>query len=106
MAPIGTRTRHVDWMAITDGSAGYAADLRLEGELAAAVLRSPHPHARIVSIDTSRARALPGVHAVLTAADVPETLYLDYRVMDRDRRILRWRWSRPTMPKPPHGRSI
>lgn len=88
MAPIGTRTRHVDWMAITDGSAGYAADLRLEGELAAAVLRSPHPHARIVSIDTSQARALPGVQAVLTAADVPETLYLDYRVMDRDRRIL------------------
>ncbi|MFS8050191.1 molybdopterin cofactor-binding domain-containing protein [Rhizobium sp. BR 314] len=88
MTGIGTRTRHVDWEAITDGSAIYAADLHLQGELAAAVLRSPHPHARIISIDTSRARALPGVHAVLTAADLPESLYLDYRVPDRDRRIL------------------
>lgn len=88
MSRIGTRTRHVDWLAITGGSASYAADLQLEGELAAAVLRSPHPHARIVAIDVSRARSLPGVHAVLTAADVAETLYLDYRAIDRDRRIL------------------
>ncbi|PSJ56859.1 molybdopterin cofactor-binding domain-containing protein [Pseudaminobacter soli (ex Li et al. 2025)] len=88
MTLIGTRTRHVDWQAITDGSAAYAADLHLQDELAAAVLRSPHPHARIISIDTSRARVLPGVHAVLTAADLTKSLYLDYRAIDRDRRIL------------------
>ncbi|MFI9273600.1 xanthine dehydrogenase family protein molybdopterin-binding subunit [Kitasatospora sp. NPDC052896] len=49
----------------------YAADLWAEGLLWGAVLRSPHPHARIVGIDTSAALALPGVHAVVTAADLP-----------------------------------
>ena len=85
---IGTRTRHVDWLAITGGTGRYAADVSLEGELAAAVLRSPHAHARIVAIDVAAARAIPGVRAVLTAADVTDQLYLDYRVVDRDRRIL------------------
>lgn len=49
----------------------YAADLYMEGMLHARVLRSPHPHARIVSIDTTRAESLPGVEAVLTAKDIP-----------------------------------
>ncbi|MEU9078916.1 xanthine dehydrogenase family protein molybdopterin-binding subunit [Kitasatospora sp. NPDC004745] len=49
----------------------YAADLWAEGLLWGAVLRSPHPHARIRGIDTSAALALPGVHAVVTAADLP-----------------------------------
>ncbi|MEV7023765.1 oxidoreductase, partial [Kitasatospora sp. NPDC093558] len=49
----------------------YAADLWAEGLLWGAVLRSPHPHARIKGIDTSAALALPGVHAVVTAADLP-----------------------------------
>ncbi|MFJ1755216.1 xanthine dehydrogenase family protein molybdopterin-binding subunit [Kitasatospora sp. NPDC088134] len=49
----------------------YAADLWAEGLLWGAVLRSPHPHARIVSVDTSAALAVPGVHAVVTAADLP-----------------------------------
>ncbi|MER7704185.1 xanthine dehydrogenase family protein molybdopterin-binding subunit [Kitasatospora sp. NPDC097605] len=49
----------------------YAADLWAEGLLWGAVLRSPHPHARILGIDTSAALALPGVHAVVTAADLP-----------------------------------
>ncbi|MCD0485101.1 xanthine dehydrogenase family protein molybdopterin-binding subunit [Streptacidiphilus sp. ASG 303] len=49
----------------------YAADLWAEGLLWGAVLRSPHPHARIVSVDASAALALPGVHAVVTAADLP-----------------------------------
>jgi CO/xanthine dehydrogenase Mo-binding subunit len=55
--------------AIVRGSVGYVDDLRLPGLLHAAVLRSPHAHARIVSIDTAAARALPGVHAVLTGAE-------------------------------------
>ncbi len=52
------------------GQARYAADFRLPGMLWARFLTSPHPHARIVSIDAEAARAVPGVHAVLTGADV------------------------------------
>lgn len=51
------------------GRAVYTHDVNLPGQLRAAVLRSPHPHARIRTIDVSRARALPGVHAVLTKDD-------------------------------------
>lgn len=53
------------------GEARYADDLSLPGMVYGKVLRSPHPHARIRSIDASRARAHPGVIAVLTAKDVP-----------------------------------
>ena len=53
------------------GAFEYASDLCAPDMLWGATLRSPHPHARIVSIETGEARALPGVHAVLTAADVP-----------------------------------
>ena len=55
------------------GEFEYASDLRLEGMLHGATLRSPHPHARIVSIDTAKARTLPGVRAVLTHRDLPTT---------------------------------
>lgn len=88
MRTLGRRHRHVDWQAITSGTAQYVADVRQTDELHAAVLRSPHPHARIRSIDTRAARRLPGVHAVLTAADVTDNRYLDYREPDRDRRVL------------------
>src|SRR5262245_18618880 len=54
------------------GQVPYVADLAPKGLLHAKLLRSPHAHARIVRIDTSRAKALKGVGAVLTAADVPE----------------------------------
>ena len=49
----------------------YAADFALPGMLHAAVLRSPYPSARILTVDTARAAAMPGVAAVLTARDVP-----------------------------------
>ena len=54
------------------GRAKYACDIRLDGQLQARVLRSPHPHARIRRIDVSRAQALPGVHAVLSSANAPQ----------------------------------
>ena len=54
------------------GQVQYVADLQPRGLLHAKLLRSPHAHARILRIDTHRARALPGVRAVLTAADLPE----------------------------------
>jgi CO/xanthine dehydrogenase Mo-binding subunit len=54
------------------GKVQYVADITPRGLLHAKLLRSPHAHARIVKIDVSKARALPGVRAVLTAADIPE----------------------------------
>jgi CO/xanthine dehydrogenase Mo-binding subunit len=56
------------------GRAMYAFDLAIDGMLFARVLRSPVPAGRIVSLDTRRARAMPGVRAVVTAADGPATL--------------------------------
>ena len=55
------------------GKAIYAADISLPGMLWGKVLRSPYPYARIVGIDTSQALAIPGVHAVVTGADLPKT---------------------------------
>src|SRR3712207_1008082 len=52
------------------GAARYTADVRLPGMLHLTYTRSPFPHARIVSINTDAARAVPGVHAVLTGADI------------------------------------
>jgi aerobic carbon-monoxide dehydrogenase large subunit len=54
------------------GDGRYLADLKLHGMLSAAVIRSPHPHAKIISIDTSAADADPRVVAVLTHADLPD----------------------------------
>ncbi|MEU3553868.1 xanthine dehydrogenase family protein molybdopterin-binding subunit [Streptomyces fragilis] len=68
---IGASVPRDDVDAKTAGTFAYAADLWAEGLLWAAVLRSPHPHARILSVDTTHAREMPGVHAVITAEDVP-----------------------------------
>ena len=69
---IGTRPVRPDGVDKVTGKARFAADLRLPGMLAGYVLRSPHAHARIVSVDTSAATGMPGVKAVITAADFPE----------------------------------
>ena len=69
---IGTRPIRHDGTDKVTGRAKYGADIHLSGMLEGAILRSPHPHARINSIDTSRALAMPGVHAVVTQADMPE----------------------------------
>lgn len=62
----------VDGQEKVSGRAAFSADFAREGMLWAAFVRSPHAHARIRSIDASAARALPGVHAVLTAAEIGE----------------------------------
>ncbi len=68
---IGTRPiRHDGYDKVT-GRAIYGADIKLPGLLQGAVLRSPHAHANIKSIDTSAAKAVAGVHAVITSADFP-----------------------------------
>jgi CO/xanthine dehydrogenase Mo-binding subunit len=56
------------------GKMRYAADVEIPGALWAKILRSPLPHARIVKIDTSRAAKLPGVHAIITGADIPAVM--------------------------------
>ncbi len=68
---IGRRMRKVDGLAKASGRARYADDIRLPGMLHGKILRSPHPHARIVSIDTSAAQRMDGVHAVVTGRDMP-----------------------------------
>jgi len=62
------------------GSGRFVEDVRVPGMLHGAVLRSPHAHARLISIDAKRARDLPGVQAVFTAADVPPTAIIPNRV--------------------------
>jgi CO/xanthine dehydrogenase Mo-binding subunit len=67
------------------GLAQYVGDIKMAGMLHAKVLRSPYPHARIVHVDTSRARALRGVKVVVTGADTPTHLwgpiYKEHRIL-------------------------
>lgn len=65
------------------GNGGYLTDRQTPGMLHAAVVRSPHPHARIVAVDVSAARGMPGVHAVVTADDVPGRNAFGLRVVDQ-----------------------
>ena len=69
---IGTRPVRHDGADKVTGKAIYTADLRLTGMAHGKILRSPHAHARIVSIDTSEAERMPGVLAVTTSADMPD----------------------------------
>src|SRR5437763_4120408 len=69
---VGTRPIRPDGVRKVTGRALYAADYTMAGSLVGKILRSPHAHARIRSIDTSKAAALPGVRAVITAKDFPD----------------------------------
>ena len=69
---VGTRPVRPDGADKVTGKAHYSADINLPGLLYGKVLRSPHAHARIKSIDTSRAAAYPGVRAVVTATDIQQ----------------------------------
>src|SRR6202162_5484604 len=60
---------------VVRGAARYTFDTMIEGLLQIKMLRSPHPHARIISIDKTAALAVPGVHTVLTSEDVPDRLF-------------------------------
>jgi xanthine dehydrogenase molybdenum-binding subunit len=68
---IGTRPVRPDGADKVTGRAVYGGDMRLTGMLHGKVLRSPYAHARIKSINTAKAEALPGVKAVITARDIP-----------------------------------
>src|SRR5438132_9229178 len=69
---IGTRPIRHDGADKVTGRAIYGADVQMAGLLHGRILRSPHAHARIRRIDTSKAAALPGVEAVVTSADFPD----------------------------------
>ncbi|MEE8518856.1 MAG: molybdopterin cofactor-binding domain-containing protein, partial [Dehalococcoidia bacterium] len=69
------QTPRVDGLGKVTGSSVYTADVAIPQALWAKVLRSPHPHARILRIDATKARAVPGVRAVITGDDVSDTLY-------------------------------
>ncbi len=91
---VGSRPIRPDGLEKVTGKARFGADLVLPGMLEAAVLRSPHAHARIVSIDTSAAESMPGVKAVITGADFPDLaeagarpddVMLSHNIMARDK---------------------
>jgi CO/xanthine dehydrogenase Mo-binding subunit len=79
---VGKALPRIEGYAKVTGQTKYAADLAFDGLLWAKVLRSPIPHARIKNIDTSKAKALPGVRAVLTGADVAN-VYVGTRLKDQ-----------------------
>jgi len=68
---VGNSVRRVDGVKLVTGAPAFTDDIHVPGMLFGKILASPHAHARIVRIDTTKARALPGVHAVLTYRDVP-----------------------------------
>jgi CO/xanthine dehydrogenase Mo-binding subunit len=69
---VGTRPIRPDGVDKVTGRAQFGADTAMPGQIVGKIKRSPHAHARIVSIDATKALALPGVKAVVTAADFPE----------------------------------
>ena len=71
MTAVGTRRPRIDSDVKVTGSLRYAADLPIPGLTHARLVTSLYAHARIVRIDTEAARAMPGVIAVITAADLP-----------------------------------
>ena len=88
MTVLGQRVRPNEWDERTSGAAVYTTDVKLPGMLEARILRSPHPHADIRSIDTSRAAARNDVVAVITADDLPDQTYLHLGEPFRDRGAL------------------
>ncbi|MDO8300891.1 molybdopterin cofactor-binding domain-containing protein [Lacisediminimonas sp.] len=81
---IGQPVPQLDAPAKVAGEAVYAGDIALAGMLHCAILRSPHPHALLRAIDVSAARALPGVHAVVTGKDCPQP-YINFGPVYADR---------------------
>src|SRR5919109_2681360 len=70
---VGKGITRIDADVRVTGKAVFGDDVQLPGLLHGKVLRSPHAHARIIRLDTSKAERLPGVKAVVTAKDAPET---------------------------------
>src|SRR5947208_6305532 len=80
LAMLGVSHPRLGGERLATGRGRFVADVRPEGLLEAAVLRSPHAHARVLRVDAARALRLPGVRAVLTSADVPASAVIPNRV--------------------------
>ncbi len=80
---VGESPRRADGPAKVRGDFTYSSDLNAEGMLWGATVRSPHPYARIVAIDATEARAMPGVVAVLTHEDVPGQKLYGLEIQDQ-----------------------
>ncbi|HLY67353.1 MAG TPA: hypothetical protein VKU60_17580, partial [Chloroflexota bacterium] len=72
---VGTPAPRVDGLAKVTGQATYGADVAFPGMLWCKYTRSTVPHAKLVRVDTAKAKAMPGVHAVITAEDIPNILW-------------------------------
>ena len=79
---VGKKVPRFEGKGKVSGAATYAADLQVEGILWAKTVRSPYPHARILSIDTTAAKALHGVRAVITGDDLPSNTMWGRRIVD------------------------
>ena len=86
---VGTSPARMGGVERVIGKGVYGIDLMLKDQLHGAILRSQYAHAKIVSIDTSEAKKIPGVHAVVTAADAPDVRYgrsyLDRYILARNK---------------------
>jgi xanthine dehydrogenase D subunit len=80
---VGESPRRADGAGKVRGDFTYSSDLTAEGMLWGATVRSPHPYARILAIDTTEARAMPGVVAVLTHHDVPGQMLYGLEIQDQ-----------------------
>jgi xanthine dehydrogenase D subunit len=85
---IGVTTTRIDGIPKVRGEFEFSSDMRMDGMLWGATLRSPHPRADIWAIDIGPALALPGVHAVLTHADVPGRKVYGMEIPDQP--VLAW----------------
>jgi len=82
---VGKSVTRLDALDKVTGEAQYCTDIKIPGMLYGKVLRSPYPHARIISIDTTKAETLPGVRTVVTGRDAPDRRYGGYL---RDQHVL------------------
>lgn len=89
LSMVGKSEIRKDALAKVTGEAKFARDLKVAGMLYGKVLRSPYPHARIIRIDTSKAKELRGVKVVVTAEDAPQVMagdmVVDRHILARDR---------------------
>lgn len=79
LAVVGRRQKRLDGFDKVSGRSVFTDDVRLPGMLHGKILRSPHARARIVSIDTSKAAALPGVKLVVTGKDAPDLMFSEHQ---------------------------
>ena len=75
---IGKRIPKIDSVPLAKGETRFAIDIRFPSMLYGRILTSPYPHAKILHIDTAKAKRLPGVKAVITAEDIPDKKYGGY----------------------------